>query len=207
MRSSSCWSSQPSQTRPTCWSCATQRSASGSEWLQPLRVNEGTNKNPKSRVVGDTKLFSLSFHCSEELLGNHETVQKYYKYELAVPLRLLTFHSLEHHLARDVSTYTHTQWIDDLPEVLSMNSSDRLWPLPTCSSNRQGSKNLHPHFDFVLFTYNIKACFFLCNKENQTKVKPASYVLLITHESKLFHSGNGARPSCQSAHWKQFIWN
>lgn len=35
MRSSSCWSSQPAQSRPTCWSCATRRSASGSEWLEP----------------------------------------------------------------------------------------------------------------------------------------------------------------------------
>lgn len=38
---------------------------------------------------------------NEEMLGNHETVQKYYKYELAMPLRLLSFQSVKHRLVRD----------------------------------------------------------------------------------------------------------
>lgn len=47
-------------------------------------------------------LFLISL-LSEELLGMHETIQKYNKYELAVPLRLLRLNSLKHRLARDVS--------------------------------------------------------------------------------------------------------
>lgn len=43
------------------------------------------------------------FLVSEELLGVHDTVRRYYKYELAVPLRLLPFNSVKHRLARDVS--------------------------------------------------------------------------------------------------------
>lgn len=35
----------------------------------------------------------------------HETVQKYSKYELALPLRLLPFNSIKHRLARDVSQF------------------------------------------------------------------------------------------------------
>lgn len=37
------------------------------------------------------------------MLGMHDTVQKYYKYELTVPLRLLPFDAVKHRLARDVS--------------------------------------------------------------------------------------------------------
>lgn len=37
------------------------------------------------------------------MLGAHDTVRRYYKYELAVPLRLLPFNSVKHRLARDVS--------------------------------------------------------------------------------------------------------
>lgn len=43
------------------------------------------------------------FLLSEEMLGVHDTVQKYYKYELAVPLRLLPWSAVKHRLARDVS--------------------------------------------------------------------------------------------------------
>lgn len=40
---------------------------------------------------------------SEETLGAHDTLQRFYKYELAVPLRLLPLSSVKHRLARDVS--------------------------------------------------------------------------------------------------------
>lgn len=40
---------------------------------------------------------------SEEELGAHDTLHKYQKHELAVPLRLLPLSSVKHRLARDVS--------------------------------------------------------------------------------------------------------
>ncbi|XP_070827978.1 phosphatidylinositol 3-kinase C2 domain-containing subunit gamma, partial [Chaetodon trifascialis] len=44
---------------------------------------------------------SEEFLQNEELLGVHETIQMYYKFKLAVPLRLLNFNSLKHRLTRD----------------------------------------------------------------------------------------------------------
>lgn len=41
---------------------------------------------------------------SEEVLGMHDSIQRYHKYELAVPLRLLPLSGAKHRLARDVST-------------------------------------------------------------------------------------------------------
>ncbi|CAG08722.1 unnamed protein product [Tetraodon nigroviridis] len=38
----------------------------------------------------------------EETLGAHDTVRRYHKYELAVPLRLLPWSAVQHRLARDL---------------------------------------------------------------------------------------------------------
>lgn len=42
---------------------------------------------------------------SDELLGMHETIQIYCKFNLVVPLRLLQVNHLKHRLARDVSQF------------------------------------------------------------------------------------------------------
>lgn len=43
------------------------------------------------------------FLLSEEVLGAHDSVQRYLKYQLAVPLRLLPLSGAKHRLSRDVS--------------------------------------------------------------------------------------------------------
>lgn len=55
------------------------------------------------RSPSATNLTVTCLLLSEEVLGMHDTVQKYYKYELAVPLRLLPLSGAKHRLARDVS--------------------------------------------------------------------------------------------------------
>lgn len=46
---------------------------------------------------------------SEEVLGMHASIQRYHKYELAVPLRLLPLSGAKHLLARDVSHSCQTR--------------------------------------------------------------------------------------------------
>lgn len=74
-------------------------------------------------------LFLLSV-LSEELLGAHETIQKYYKYELEVPLRLLHLNSLKHQVVRDVSQFTllHLHY-NSFTKRVGLSSKTCAWPL------------------------------------------------------------------------------
>lgn len=54
-------------------------------------------------LLRPTNVSPLSPPPSEEELGAHDTLHKYQKHELAVPLRLLPLSSVKHRLARDVS--------------------------------------------------------------------------------------------------------
>lgn len=63
---------------------------------------------PVCDVLFKRCVFPRSFPTSllsDELLGMHETIQRYYKFKLVVPLRLLRFNNLKHRLTRDVSQF------------------------------------------------------------------------------------------------------
>lgn len=107
-------------------------------------------------LIASTRALSPSPLLSEELLGEHETVQKYYKYELAVPLRLLSFSDLTRRLARDVSPLTfplcsHTHHRSFTSEGLACLQTPEPSPPPPALSghaagNDRGCKNLRPRF-------------------------------------------------------------
>lgn len=104
---------------------------------------------------------------SEELLGMHETIQIYYKYNLVVPLRLLHMNSLKHLLVRDVSQFklplcSHLQYRSFTKKGWPVFSLEMLLshiPVqgPCPASYHQGycsCKNLHPEF-LTLFCLHI----------------------------------------------------
>lgn len=107
-------------------------------------------------LIPNTRALSPFPLLSEELLGEHETVQKYYKYELAVPLRLLSFSNLTHRLARDVSPLTlllcsHTRdrsFTSKGLACLQTPEPSLVPPAPSghAAGNDRGCKNLRPHF-------------------------------------------------------------